>query len=384
MKKFELKRNTFIKSVSDDKRASIECEVGDSKQDDFFPQFKVKKWDNRCNVSVRYTGKGGTFGEKNERIVWKKGKEEAHFYDIDNGFEFEIKYLEKPKSNVTEFTLQTKGVRFFYQGELTEEEKSKGRFRDENVIGSYAIYTDKRNRNYENGLSWKTGKVGHIYRPKSIDANGREVWCKLHIDEEKGTLSVTTPQEFLDTAVYPVIVDPTFGYESVGGSSIQISGFYGAFANTIRGLGGATGDVITQYHFYARKESANNTIYLNTYRVSGGYPTTKLSTDQGVMVNSSTPQWWNSSTISVAVSVGEDYCLAYGGWGGDLADGQTRIYYDSADGYELSENSSTSLTSSWNEVDSYTNVVSLYATYTRLPVSVNYSYKIFIDKANLQ
>ena len=33
-----------------------------------------------------------------------------------------------------------------------------------------------------------------------------------------GRMTVTVPQNFLDKAVYPVIIDPTFGYATIGNS----------------------------------------------------------------------------------------------------------------------------------------------------------------------
>lgn len=65
---------------------------------------------------------------------------------------------------------------------------------------------------------YKAGKVFHIYRPKATDADGKEIWADLDIDEAKGTLTVTIDQSWLDSASYPVVIDPTFGYETIGGS----------------------------------------------------------------------------------------------------------------------------------------------------------------------
>src|SRR3990167_10435198 len=69
------------------------------------------------------------------------------------------------------------------------------------------------------GMEYKTGKAFHIYRPKVIDANGVETWGDLNIDEQNGLLTVTIDQTWLETALYPVIVDPTFGYTSIGVST---------------------------------------------------------------------------------------------------------------------------------------------------------------------
>ena len=81
-----------------------------------------------------------------------------------------------------------------------------------NVVGSYAVYHEtNRNNNY------KTGKVFHIYRPQVKDSKGNTIWGELSI--VGNVLSVTVDQTWLDKANYPVVIDPTIGYTSIGGSN---------------------------------------------------------------------------------------------------------------------------------------------------------------------
>jgi len=105
-------------------------------------------------------------------------------------------------------------LNFYYQPELTPEEIAEGAQRPENVVGSYAVYhASKANNQY------KAGKAFHIYRPKIIDADGVEIWGELNVDTQTGKLTVTIPQDFLDKAKYPILVDPTFGYTTLGASA---------------------------------------------------------------------------------------------------------------------------------------------------------------------
>ena len=215
--------NTFIKEIVSNPKRRVDFELGDIKQPDFYPQFKTKHWDNEANFSIRlkeddYQGK---VKEKNGRIEWQKGVKIARFYEVDiddGGFEFEVEFSEKPDSNVLEYTIQSKEFDFFYQPELTPEEIVEGRERPENVIGSYAVYHKTQKHNEINGKEYRTGKAFHIYRPFAIDVEGTRVWCELSINED--LLTITIPQEFLDTAIYPVIIDPTFGYTTQGASSL--------------------------------------------------------------------------------------------------------------------------------------------------------------------
>jgi len=219
--------NTYFATPKDDWKDRIQIEIGDSKEQDFYPQLKVMRWDNECNVSLRLkTDLTAVPSKTGEKISWDTDKVSADIYPItegEGGHEFEIILKEKPVSNVIEFTLQDKDVEYFYQPELTQEEKDKGAKRPENVVGSYAVYASENKINYVGGKEYKVGKVGHIFRPKIVDAKGTEVWGELLI--ENGILSVTIPQDFLDKAVYPIrhAAGLEFGYKTLGNSTTSMN-----------------------------------------------------------------------------------------------------------------------------------------------------------------
>jgi hypothetical protein len=122
-------------------------------------------------------------------------------------------------------TLQTKGLDFFYQPDLTLEETKYGASRPENVVGSYAVYhqTMAGDHTALGGKNYQAGKAFHIYRPRLEDANGTWVWGELNIDDKTGLLTVTIPQDFLDKAVYPVrhAAGLEFGYHTGGASEVS-------------------------------------------------------------------------------------------------------------------------------------------------------------------
>lgn len=378
-------KNTIVKKIKEDRKDFIEVEVGDAKQEEFFPQVKVKRFDNEVNFSMRYKQKKegiGTYTDDGEKVIWKHGKEEVHIYEVTDGYELEAILDKKPDTNIVEFSIETKGLEFHYQPELTEEEKLAGKDRPEDVVGSYAVYMAEKKKTYENGKSYGCGKVGHIYRPKIIDAEGNWVWGVLRLDEKYGIIRVVIPEEFLDSATYPVRVDPTFGYTSVGSSTLDAGSAINAFCSLLT-VTAITGDVLTGYSFYAKKLAANETVAINSYIISGGVPTTKLSgTDQSIDVNSTTAQWWSVGSLSQSMSNGVTYGVAYGGWGGGSGSENTRIYYDHNSGNNVSYNSATSLSATWNHTTYYSDYLSLYATFSRAPINIDYTYTIFIDKAN--
>lgn len=225
LESFQKENDTLVRAVKDVAEERIEIEIGDSKQPDFKPQFKIKKWDNEVNFSMRAEEDPTATIEIEEGVVKYKAKDyEVHQYELpeageDGGFEFEWVLPKKPASNVLSATIQTKELNFFYQPALTAEEIEQGASRPDNIIGSYAVYHKSKRDNTVGGKHYKTGKAFHIYRPKAIDANGVEEWCELNIDEQAGVLTVTVSEDFLQKASYPVVVDPTFGYTTAGASN---------------------------------------------------------------------------------------------------------------------------------------------------------------------
>lgn len=273
--KYSIENNTFSFKPKDIDKDRIETEIGDIKQPEFYPQVKIKRWDNEVNFSVRlkHEEENPIITSNEEKINWKGDKVEVDFYDIkegEGGYEFEITLKEKPKSNKVEFSLNTKGLNFYYQPELTQEEIDNGDRRPENVIGSYAVYCSEEKINYVGGKEYKTGKVAHIYRPKIEDANGSWVWGKLNIDKEKGILSVEIPQEFLDNATYPIrhAAGLTVGYTSAGATSVNFS--YGMLYGTKATGASGTAESMTAYG--AQYESlgyARFGAYLNDNSLAG-------------------------------------------------------------------------------------------------------------------
>jgi len=206
-----------------------EVDIGDYADFDFKPQVKIKRWGDECYIKVSYpTAKKINPVLDAGKLKWKDTDKDIHFYPLDSaegmedgGFEFEIVLKEKPATNIIELDIQAQGLDFFYQPALTPEEIDAGNIRHENVIGSYAVYHTSRGNVHNNPADaekYRAGKAFHIYRPKITDASGKWTWGILNIDTTKGKLAVEIPPSFLDGAVYPVTVDPTFGYTTAGAS----------------------------------------------------------------------------------------------------------------------------------------------------------------------
>lgn len=196
------------------------------------PEVRLKKWNGEVDLGVRYdtVQAEGSRVLLTDRVEWKDSAQELHAYPLDakagmedGGFEIEIILNEKPNTNVFEFQIDgADQLDFFYQPPLTQDQIDVGMKRPENVVGSYAVYHSEKGRLITGDTNYATGKVFHIFRPKVFDAIGNETWAELAY--KAGILSVIVPQTFLDNATYPVTVDPTFGYTTIGASQDFLSG----------------------------------------------------------------------------------------------------------------------------------------------------------------
>lgn len=337
------------KIVKNDPRDRIEVEVGDLKQQDWFPQVKLMRWDNEVNLSVRHEG-GARY----------------NFYDTEEGeggYEFEVILDEKPNTNKVRFTVNHKELDFFYQPELTPEEIAEGSERPEDVVGSYAVYhKTKGGLNRSDGMDYKVGKAFHIYRPYVQDANGVAAWADLNVTG--ANLTITIPQDFLDNAVYPVTVDPTFGYESVGGSNLtwQVEAGLNSACTLVGSYTASSGDEMSSISMYAWNTTTAGDMQGRIYSLSSGLPSTGVGTK--VTVTLSTTQEWVTTSYSASLSDGVQYGT---GFADTATPNEQNLKYDegSTPGRVNANPSDTSLPDTWpgSSSDSGRHY-SIYATYT--------------------
>jgi len=326
--------STTYKKDNKDKFNRFEIEVGDIHSEDFKPQVKLKRWDNECNASFRVIDDGldePTIKEEEGKIKYIKNKIEAHFYEVEKGHEFEVVLKKKPNINKIQMSIETKRLKFYYQPPLTEEIKvgdEGGRIvkvtetdayvkdektgeltsvnhRPENVVGSYAVYHKSNSGDYSKmgGKNYMAGKAFHIYRPKIIDSNGNWVWGNLSIDEKSGILTIEIDQDFLDNAVYPVNVDPTFGYDTVGGSTqnvgnYQVSGSYHTITET------GTADSMTGYFDIAGGYSSGDEFKTGIYQ-----GTSLIGSSAAVDLQNADPAWRTANMNGESLTANTEYML---------------------------------------------------------------------------
>lgn len=202
------------------------------------PKMTLEKWNGEVAMGVTYDGMQATgarpFLSKN--VEWSDGNQtmqvvplEASSTMEDGGYEINIILNAPPASNVFNFSIDNANqLDFFYQAPLWQEAGLKAPTKDctdnvcnnaqrpENVVGSYAVYYKNHANHIAGQTNYATGKAYNIFRPLVTDANGATVWANMSYSN--GLLTINVPQTFLDTAAYPVTIDPTFGYTSIGAS----------------------------------------------------------------------------------------------------------------------------------------------------------------------
>jgi hypothetical protein len=131
-----------------------------------------------------------------------KGARRSHRFTIlnDCAFEYDVILKKEPSSNVIMLNIEGGEIFNFY--------RQPDFVRDPYLRGSYAVYLK------ETVIGQGTGKLCHIHRPKIIDALGKTVWGELNITCNR--LYITIPEQWLASAKYPVVVDPTVGTTGVG------------------------------------------------------------------------------------------------------------------------------------------------------------------------
>jgi len=303
--KYSIENNALIRSViknplldkyKGEPKDEIKITLGDKDKTEFTPDIELKRWNEvSFKIKPRLSGvlsKDKKLKFEGEKVKFNTPKISFEMYDYtegEGGFKFVWYLNEKPTSNKVELDIEISGLDFFFQPPLIQEYQNgyskkfgkeiivtetqvkdlEGKVlmeRPENVVGSYAVYHQtKGGLNDINGKEYKSGKAFHIYRPKLIDADGKETWGILKI--ENGIYSVEIPQEFLDNAVYPIKSNDTFGYTSAGESSATLNGYRQGGYYTAPGSG--TLDSLSAYLAKSSAGTYNAKAFVNQ-KDSGG------------------------------------------------------------------------------------------------------------------
>jgi len=320
--KYKLENSQFVIKGKDGKN-DTRTAIGEGGSAEFVPSFEIKKWDGQARLKVNPDISGVAKKDKQleidgDKIKYKAGKVGYVFYDIpaiitatttdddgketlgnysvwgtdgvgrqatttapnEGGFEFEIVLGEIPASNVFVLPIESEGLSFHPQKALNEEQQEEGidciatECRDADgrittqrpidIVDSIAVYSDGKSGDFTlmGGYNYMAGKVAHIKRIEMIDANGATEYCKQAIADNLWTIDC--PMAWLSGAVYPVVVDPTFGYTTVGTTGISYAGNSSGVGSLFTGYAG-TATLLT---VHGASSSGGNWIATSIYKHS--------------------------------------------------------------------------------------------------------------------
>lgn len=317
---FDPATETFFETIDGNVRDYLEVEVGDAKQDQFGCGSKVKRWHNHCNVSIHIPDMKGKLRRDKETAKFRGDGREAQFRTIApnpfhpaGGIETDLLILEKPGVNSFPFTLNYKNIEFVRQPPLTQEEILLGASRPANIDGSYALFTTGPQINIDGGMLWRAGKFGHLVRPPVIDADGVSVLADLRI--ESGVLWVDVVPGFMESARFPVLIDPTFGFTTQGGTAQSVSAnqYHSSLFTSPSDVGAAS--MISFYALSAAGTNAKGIIHLHS-------DLTLVSAGSAVSIPAGGSGAWRDSTLSPTLTAAIDYLL------GSIYQGNAVTYYD--------------------------------------------------------
>lgn len=375
-------------------------EIGTERHSPPKPYLKLNKWEGEVNLKVsipfntsetpekidgklRYKGDGvkiDFYPKAPEEVTKKdsKGNEYKFTFNEEGGVEFDTILDDKPADNKIIFPLETKGLKFYYQPPLNEENKDPNlactatecndkdgniiNFRPEEVVGSYAVYHESKQGDYSKmgGKNYKAGKAFHIYRPKIKDAQENEIWGELKINEQNNTLTITVDQKFLDEAVYPITIDPNFGYTTAGSSDGNFQEYITGSKFTLS----EAGDVTSISAYLSAGNYGRHAIYNTSYNLVAQSTEDTSSSEKGV--------GWRTYNISTSLSAA-DYWLVttY-----NFVNNTQWRYYDTGSTNQGLDQYSTytypfSFPSSLTSPTLSTNKFSIYATYTVPAIKFN-------------
>jgi hypothetical protein len=201
---------------------------------DFIPQLRASRWDNEAWLKVRAIGvipdkKQPTFaGGIIDHPSKRNGKTEIHRF-VEGSTKWEIVWERRndlPDGPWLEFAIDAPtGLAWHYQPPLTPQEIAEGCYRPDNIVGSYVSVWPRSGRFvYNTGeeiVNYQTGKFAHLYRPEFIDGAGRRLWGVQKLLADPLRLQIQMPpQAWLAESVFPLTLDPTFGYGTGGSVSL--------------------------------------------------------------------------------------------------------------------------------------------------------------------
>lgn len=320
----ETKPDSFDAVISTECSSCGESKLIASKTE---PSVTISKWNGEAALKFKYLGFAGGSSLDQGRVKWDSADQAINVYPIEEGFELELVLKTIPPTNVFSFEVPgCENYDFIPQPALnTEGREGDGRVitcteeqcldkdgnvvmeRPADIVDSMAIYA-KGKSGTKDGINHQNGKIGHIKRIKVIDANGDWTYGTMKFDPKTCRYDKIIPEDFRLNAPYPIIVDPTFGYTTLGGTQDNTDKF--ANANLTAAVGSITSGIAGTAYFGGNTDSGGATVYVAVYDqgdsdVSGN---NRLAVSAGITLD--TTKAFRSAAITCpAISNGSSYYI---------------------------------------------------------------------------
>lgn len=311
---------------------------------DNFPEIRMSFWNGESSMRLRMFEQRRQLPEvavlrlnENARVIYEPDSTDIQqlYKRVDDCFEWEIILNKAPDSNIFRYQLETEGLVFYFQDSVDADNPYFEQ--PDSVRFSYAVYHSKKRDNHiiinnsdTTFLNYGTGKAFHIYRPRIWDSAGDTLWGEIHIDTLHNLLTITVDKTFLASAIYPVTIDPTFGYTTIGASSSNPGNLSLQVNYTNEALTGAA--TLDSGCVYAKKLVAlgHPVVKVNCYKKSGTFANDSLVASSSQFEVTTTSFAWLGASISGTLEDSTEYVASFhsdDGFGGSLL----RFSYDFAD-----------------------------------------------------
>ena len=278
----------------------------------------------------------GTVTTENKylKLEYKAVEQKAGFNEF-GGVDYKITVKQPTGLNTITFTYNHQACNAYLQPPLTQAEIDAGATRPDYAVNSIAFYHDTKGgavTQAQVDIGLTTGKIGHLYRMQVTDANNNQTWADWGFGGGQSQITLTIPQAFLDSAVYPLVIAPvgdTFGYTTAGLSVWSATANY--MFSSYDTYTGAVGDGTSMSIYGAYRDVSGVKVQCAVYdnATAPANLITNAVTDQ-ITINSTTPQWWTGNFSSAPSFSDLAYRLFYNNDGG--GGGTWRMNYDSTAG----------------------------------------------------
>lgn len=212
--------------------AQVRMAIVDTSENTFI---RIGRWDNEANISVQLPFNPDSvlyLNEDSTKVMFgfPNGMQMEWYQRPDGCSEYAIILNSKPTGNSITLPFMTENLKFWLQDTMLVDgddtswcRESDGCFVPDSVINSYAVYYSG-GANNEKG----TGKAFHLYRIKAYDSDDDTIWLEQEITHISGNTynwTISWSPQWFNQATYPVTIDPTFGYNTGGGSEDTFTDF---------------------------------------------------------------------------------------------------------------------------------------------------------------